>query len=177
MRNFAKWYAFNHTRILAMKTAGGIAFSTLDATSRVGFNTINTYLQNFLNVQDFTAANKTAWFTNFYSVVPTGSTPTIDAMAQIGEYFSNRDTFMPGVTFVLDPRPALPGAADPLDAVTGRCQSNYHLLSTDGYWNQRATIVYRCRRRHRRPGPDRTRRIARPDPRLYTRPALPAAVP
>ncbi len=29
----------------------------------------------------------------------------------------------------------LPGATDPLDATTGMCQPNYHLLSTDGYWN------------------------------------------
>ena len=29
----------------------------------------------------------------------------------------------------------LPGATDPLDPSTGKCQLNFHLLSTDGYWN------------------------------------------
>ena len=134
MANFAKWYAFNHTRVLATKTAGGFAFSALNDSSRVGFNTINSYLQNFLNIKDFTASNKSTWFSNFYGVVPSGSTPTIDAMFQIGQYFSNLDTTVP--VFFGRPRPALPGAVDPLDPVTGRCQSNYHLLSTDGFWNQ-----------------------------------------
>ena len=70
MANFAKWYAFARTRILAMKTAGGIAFSALDANSRVGFHTLNSFATKFLDVQDFTDANKITWFTNFYSVVP-----------------------------------------------------------------------------------------------------------
>ena len=32
--------------------------------------------------------------------------------------------------------PVSPGATDPLDATTGQCQLNFHLLATDGYWNQ-----------------------------------------
>ena len=127
MNNFATWYAFARTRMLAMKTAGGTAFSALDARTRVGFNTINTFAtnSNFLNIRDFTAANKTAWFTKFYSVAPIGETPTIDAMWRVGEYFANRGAAA-----------GLPGATDPLDAATGQCQLNYHLMSTDGYWFQ-----------------------------------------
>jgi hypothetical protein len=30
----------------------------------------------------------------------------------------------------------LPGATDPLDPVMGKCQPNYHLMATDGYFNQ-----------------------------------------
>ena len=123
--NFAKWYAFDRVRHLAMKAAGGIAFSALDQTSRVGFNTLNTYTSKFLNIKDFTTANKATWFTTFYSVLPTGTTPSIDAMWRIGEYFSNRGTSA-----------GLSGATDPLDPVTGKCQPNFHLLATDGYWNQ-----------------------------------------
>ena len=37
----------------------------------------------------------------------------------------------------------LPGATDPLDPVTGKCQPNFHLLSTDGYWN--STLSYASR--------------------------------
>ena len=127
MTNFALWYAFARTRILAMKTAAGIAFArpSLDNSTRVGFHTLNTYATKFLNVKDFTGADKSAWFTNFYTVTPTGGTPTGTAMWRIGEYFSNRGAAA-----------GLPGATDPLDPITGKCQSNYHLLSTDGYWNQ-----------------------------------------
>lgn len=123
--NFAKWYAFDRTRTQAMKTAGGIAFSALDQTSRVGLNTLNSYSSKFMNVADFTTANKVSWFTKFYSVSPSGTTPSIDAMWRVGEYFSNRGAAA-----------GLPSPADPLDPVTGKCQANYHLLSTDGYWNQ-----------------------------------------
>ena len=123
--NFAKWYAFDRTRTQAMKTAGGIAFSALDQNSRVGFNTLNSYTSKFINVADFTTANKLPWFTKFYSVSPSGITPSLDAMWRVGEYFSNR-----GVAA------GFSSATDPLDPVTGKCQANYHLLSTDGYWNQ-----------------------------------------
>jgi hypothetical protein len=44
-------------------------------------------------------------------------------MWRVGEYFSNRGAAA-----------GLPGATDPLDASTGQCQLNYHLMSTDGYW-------------------------------------------
>ena len=118
-----------------MKTAGGIAFASplLDDT-RIGFNTINTYTTKFLNVRDFTGANKTGWFENFYSLTPTGGTPTVNAMWRIGQYFSNQSTVFPPQPF-FTPAP-LPGAVDPLDPVTGKCQPNYHLLATDGYFNQ-----------------------------------------
>ena len=123
--NFAKWYAFDRTRTQAMKTAGGIAFSALDQNSRVGFNTLNSYSTKFMNVADFTTTNKVTWFTKFYAVSPSGTTPSIDAMWRVGEYFSNRGAAA-----------GLPSPTDPLDSVTGKCQANYHLMSTDGYWNQ-----------------------------------------
>ncbi len=139
MSNFAKWYAFHRTRILAMKTAGGIAFSTLtDEDARVGLHTLRfgwdfssgSYVANgnmndnaFLNIADFNPTNKSTWFNSFYGMKVNGGTPLPDAVYRIGEYFSNSG------------KSGLPGAADPLDSTTGRCQQNYHLLSTDGYWN------------------------------------------
>jgi type IV pilus assembly protein PilY1 len=139
MANFAKWYSFHRNRILAMKTAGGIAFSALtDENARVGLHTLRfgwngstgTYIPNgnmnnnpFLNIADFNPANKSTWFTSFYGLKMGGGTPLPDAMYRIGEYFSNSGNS------------GLPGAVDPLDPVTGRCQQNYHLMSTDGYWN------------------------------------------
>ena len=130
MNNFAIWYAFARTRILATQTAGGIAFSTLSGTSRVGFNTLNTFTSKFLNIQDFKEPYKSIWFANFYSIAPTGATPSLDAMWRIGEYFSNRGAAagLPGAT---DPLAPDPGQLD-----TGKCQLNFHLMSTDGYWNQ-----------------------------------------
>jgi hypothetical protein len=41
----------------AMKTAGASRFP-LDQNSRVGFNTLNSYTTKFMNIADFTTANK-----------------------------------------------------------------------------------------------------------------------
>jgi len=128
MSNFAKWYAFYRTRILSMKSAAGLAFLALsEDNARVGFHTLweNDVDKGnlFLNVKPFDATQKTSWFNRLYGVVPTGQTPLPDAVYRVGEYFANSGNS------------GLPGAADPLDPVMGRCQRNYHLLSTDGYWN------------------------------------------
>ena len=63
----------------------------------------------------------------------TRATPTVDAMWRIGEYFSNGGSAA-----------GLPGVIDPLDPVTGKCQPNYHLMSTDGYANQ-APVAYKTK--------------------------------
>ncbi len=123
MANVAKWYAFYRTRILAMKAAGGIAFSALDSNSRVGFHTINYGgSSDFLNINAFDVAQKASWFAKLYGASASGGTPLPAAMWRIGQYFSNLQT-------------GISGASDPLDATTGRCQPNFHLMSTDGYWN------------------------------------------
>ncbi len=59
--------------------------------------------------------------------------------------------------------PGLPGAVDPLDPVTGKCQPNYHLLSTDGYWNHSDRRVGRTDRRHKDKDPSRRCRAPVPD--------------
>jgi type IV pilus assembly protein PilY1 len=115
-----------------MKAASGIAFSALDQNSRVGFHTLWENGTLFTNVKDFTAANKQTWFTNAYKVAPNGGTPLPDAMWRVGELFAGN---LAGS--------GLSGATDPLDAVTGKCQPNFHLLSTDGYWN--STLSYTSR--------------------------------
>ncbi len=125
--NFAKFYAFNRTRVLLMKAAGGIAFSNYVGTNllRAGYHSLwenSSATAGFLNVTDFNSANAATWFTKFYAASPNNGTPLPDAMWRIGEYFSNGSS-------------GLPGATDPLDPTTGKCQPNFHLLSTDGYWN------------------------------------------
>ena len=124
MDNFAKWYAFYRTRVQANQAAAGIAFSALDQTSRVGFHTLWENGTLFTNIADFTTANKQTWFTKLYAVAPNNGTPLPDAVWRIGELFSGNMAAT-----------GLPGATDPLSPVTGKCQPNYHLLSTDGYWN------------------------------------------
>ena len=127
MANFARWFAFARTRLLAMKTAAGIAFASpsLDGTTHVGFHTLNTFATMFLNVKDFTGSDKTAWFNNLYTVdAHLGRRRPAPRCG--GSANTSRGAARPG-------RHTLPGATDPLATTTGKCQPNYHLLATDGY--------------------------------------------
>jgi type IV pilus assembly protein PilY1 len=122
-QKFANWFSYYRSRMLAMKTAAGIAFSDLNKDEyRVGFHTINGFAANYLNVVDFTGAARQAWYTRFYTITPSGGTPSRAAHIRIGEYFRGN-----GVAA------GLPAAVDP---IIQSCQANYHLLSTDGYWNE-----------------------------------------
>ena len=132
-QNYANWFSYYRTRMQAMKSGAGRAFAGLTSTYRVGFQTINnnssganTTGANFLNTQPFTAANKTAWFNQFYGITPGGGTPLRTALMNAGEYYRT------GV---------MPGAAGSVDPVIQACQKNYTILSSDGYWNGAAPTV------------------------------------
>jgi hypothetical protein len=134
------------------ESCDGIAFSALDQNSRVGFHTLWENGTLFTNVKDFTAANKQTWFTNAYKVAPNGGTPLPDAMWRVGELFAGN---LAGS--------GLSGATDPLDSLTGKCQPNFHLLSTDGYWN--STLSYTSRGDNDRTVPSLSNLPGAPDSR------------
>ena len=127
-QNFANWFTYYRTRLLMTKSALGAAFSTLNAQYRVGFSTINTDTGspntsgvNFLNINDFTSAQKTTWFHTLYSLRAQGGTPLQAALQRDGIYYQT------GV---------MPGAASSsTDPVQYSCQQNFTVLSTDGFWN------------------------------------------
>ena len=123
MTNYANWYAYYRTRILAAKTVSSIAFSYLDNTYRVGFHTFNTPATAFLNTKDFNSTQKTAWYTALFAVNPPAGaqTPTLDSLLRIGAYFDTPASS------------SLPGVVDPIIL---SCQPNYHVLITDGVTNQ-----------------------------------------
>lgn len=129
IQNFANWFSYYRTRILTMKTTMGLAFSGLGSKYRVGFSTItdgvnssNNGGANFRSIADFDDATKTAWFTQLYSIDPRGGTPLQEALRRVGEYYSGNGMGYSGGV----------GADDP---VQYSCQSNYSILSTDGFWN------------------------------------------
>lgn len=119
-QNYANWFSYYRTRIMAMKSGAGRAFAGLNDSYRVGFQTINNKSTYYLNTLPFTAANKSAWFNRFYGISPGGSTPLPDALRDVGEYYRT------GV---------LPGVSGSVDPVIHSCQKNYTILSSDGYWN------------------------------------------
>ncbi len=121
-QNFANWFSYYRTRILAMKTAVGRAFGQLDANFRVGFSvtsdpTADVNRNGFLNIADFSGEHRRRFYERLYAVAPASSTPLRGALSKAGRLYAGK---------------LLSGADDP---VQHACQRNYTILSTDGYWN------------------------------------------
>lgn len=125
MTNFANWYAYYKTRMQSMKSSASRAFVGVGDNRRVGYTTLNknvTY--DWLNVDTFTGTHKSNWFAKMRAAAPSGATPLKATLSQAGRYFGGvlKNTTIDGVT-----------VSDPMQY---SCQTNYTLLSTDGYWNE-----------------------------------------
>jgi type IV pilus assembly protein PilY1 len=129
--NYANWFAYYRTRMLAAKTVTSLAFSELTDKFRVGFHTLsNVPNTTFLTVDDFkggSGAQRDLWYQKLVGVnVPQGNdTPLLDGITRIGDWFM-ASTGTHG---------DLNGSKDP---ITLSCQKNYHIMFTDGYTNQPA---------------------------------------
>ena len=164
-RNFARWYAFSRTRILAMKTAGGIAF--FDVARRQCARRIQ-YLEYVCNASFSTSSLSTGpeqdgWFDEFLfgDTRPAKRRRSMRCGA-LGNTFRTRGTAA-----------GLPGATDPLDPVTAASASqNYHLLATDGYFNDAWNDIMPARSGLVGPigtGPDGACPVCLAQSRLHTR--------
>ncbi|MCM0045752.1 MAG: PilC/PilY family type IV pilus protein [Burkholderiaceae bacterium] len=124
-QNFANWFSFHRTRMLAMKTAVGRAFSQLDGSFRVGLSAISepgasSWSPGFLRLGDFSGEHRRRFYDKLYATTPIGSTPLRAALAKAGRLYAGK---------------LLTGTDDP---VQYSCQRHYAILSTDGYWNTQA---------------------------------------
>ncbi|MEQ1803864.1 MAG: PilC/PilY family type IV pilus protein [Burkholderiaceae bacterium] len=119
-QNYANWSAYYSTRMKMMQTGVSLAFKGIDANYRVGFNKISKTSvtgSGFVNIADFDAAQKLSFYTALNAATPDSSTPLRGALSKVGQYFANKRS---GQT---------------VDPVQYSCQKNFHILSTDGYWN------------------------------------------
>ncbi len=129
--NYANWFAYYRSRILAAKTVTSLAFSELTDKFRVGFHTLsNVPATSFLTLADFeggTGNQRETWYNRLANVaIPMGNdTPLLSGVARIGEWFNAAS----GTSAELS------GSTDPINL---SCQKNYHILFTDGYTNQPA---------------------------------------
>lgn len=135
IQNFANWYSYYRSRILAARAGIGKAFSKqLSDSMRVGFGAINKGSTSvdgvntatvISGVRLFQGTDRTAFFNSLYGhAMPSAGTPLRKAMGDVGEYFSRTDNAGPwGET---------PGSST---GTQFACRQNYHILMTDGYWN------------------------------------------
>lgn len=136
VQNFANWFQYYRSRVLAARAGIGRAFSLLPETPRVGFASLNTAGQTIdgvaspgtiaRGVRPFTGADRTGFFNSLYNLpINAVGTPLRQATDDVGQYFRRIDNAGPwGQT------PGSSGAGS-----QWACRQNYHILMTDGYWN------------------------------------------
>jgi type IV pilus assembly protein PilY1 len=127
-QNFRNWFSYYRVRMLAMKTAAGIAFAPIDNRYRVGFLTINpdspVDSNKYLLIDKFESAHKKLWYEKFYDKSsPSGGTPLPEALSRAGRHFAGKTD---GIN---------KGMSD--DPMQYSCQQNFVILTTDGYWGGR----------------------------------------
>ncbi|MFO1412486.1 MAG: PilC/PilY family type IV pilus protein [Burkholderiales bacterium] len=156
--NYANWYAYYSTRLLAAKTTSATAFSYLTNVPpdpiayRVGFHNLGEEPTGYggngtpiiwQNVGDWDLAQRTAWYGKLFGVaVNNYKTPTLDAMLRIGNLVETGGAG--GLPASINPLPG--GATDPFptNPATGQlvsCTNNYHILFTDGKTNQVTAVT------------------------------------
>ncbi|MCA0894428.1 pilus assembly protein [Microbulbifer agarilyticus] len=135
IQNFANWYTYYRSRMLAARAGIGRAFAEQGEDLRVGFGAINQGATNVDGISTNTVLNGVRSFSgtnrdNFYSTlytraVPFSGTPLRRALDSAGQYFSRTDN--------KGPWGQDPGVED--DTAHLACRASYTILMTDGYWN------------------------------------------
>lgn len=134
IQNFANWYTYYRSRILASRAGIGFAFAEQSDAMRVGYGAINKAASTVDGVsthtivdgvRKFDAAGREAFFDELYTRdLPGGGTPLRRALDAAGQYYSRSDSSGPWST-----TPGVSGGDD----LT--CRQSYTILMTDGYWS------------------------------------------
>ena len=153
-QNFANWYSFYRTRNLTVISAASLAFAEIDPSVRVGWQALNTCRASettFLTsscigwpgvsygsnaIKEFSdTKHRQAFYDWLFSLPVGGDTPLRQAMARAGDYFS--------ITSGSDsPYNNIPGVVAQQNAPAPySCRRNFHLLMTDGVWNDNVNGV------------------------------------
>jgi type IV pilus assembly protein PilY1 len=134
IQNFANWYTYHRSRILASQAGIGAAFAQLPERMRIGFGAINkgsttidgvatrTLIQG---VRRFEGAGRTGFFDLLYGHNwPLASTPLRRALDDAGRYLMRTDDQGPWSS-----TPGLTGGSEL------SCRQSFTVLMTDGAWN------------------------------------------
>ncbi len=124
--NFAIWFSFYRTRLMASKAGITRAFDTQTDSIRVGYGAINLSPVIKSGVGAFNASQRTGFFTWLHGKGGSGSTPLLGALNQAGTYFTT-DT---------------PWRTDPSSAASAllECRQNFTILMTDGYYGDSSSV-------------------------------------
>ncbi len=127
--NFANWYSYYRYRHLLAKSAASRSFAKLGPTVRVAWQALNTSTTIGLH-KAFTGTNRTNFFNWLYNVPANNTTPLNAAMTRAGKDYSDKTN-----TGINSPYAKDPG----VDATRYSCRQNFHVMFTDGYYNDAGT--------------------------------------
>ena len=140
-QNFANWFTYYRTRNFLAIASIREAFASTPDEFRLGWGRINKGSTSIdgvstaviqQGVRDFTADQKKALFDWIVTLPASGSTPLLGAMQAVGTYYSRSDTKGPWSDF--------PGGTN-ATGTDKSCRRSYHILMTDGYWNDSKTTA------------------------------------
>lgn len=130
-QNFANWFTYYRSRILAARGATSIAFAGLSPDNfRVGFRTINNNASMNIPIAGrlegtFSGAHRNAWYDMLFTTpIHRQTTPLRTSLRNAGEYYKNTSNSGPW-----GPAPQL------------ECRRSFTILTSDGYWNDSFTGV------------------------------------
>jgi type IV pilus assembly protein PilY1 len=136
IQNFANWFQYHRSRILAARAGIGQAFAAQGENLRVGFGAINKASTSIdgvntrtliRGVRSFAGSDRAEFFDLLYDgVIDTVGTPLRRALNAAGQYYSRSDNAGPwGNT---------PGNSSDSSPHLS-CRQSYTILMTDGFWN------------------------------------------
>lgn len=159
--NFARWYSFYRSRNLATLSAANISFIGLPSSIRLTWQTLRNSCSSFDGSDSECNSNQLRKFSqthrgNYFNWLPTitfdsGGTFLHAAMKRAGDYISTSND-----PWAYDPNKS----GGTVQTPEYSCRANYHILMTDGIWNNAASAPSSFR-------PDQTS-VTLPDNTTYT---------
>ena len=134
-QNFANWFVYHRSRLLLAKAAVGEVLARTGNDLRLGYGRIGKaagtvdQIQGLhalvAGVRDFDTQRKAAVIDWLYGLPVAGGTPLRRAIQGVGRYFSAEAAGGPWTD----------NPGDSNSAARKACRRSYHVLVTDGYWN------------------------------------------
>ena len=138
IQNFANWYTYHRSRLLAARGGIGRAFAQQGEYIRVGYGTINGSGRTLdgvyspgtmvMGVRNFSGNDREDFFDHLYGdSVGANGTPLRRGLDDVGQYYCRADD--------KGPWDSTPGTDDADDGCLA-CRNSYTILMTDGYWSE-----------------------------------------
>lgn len=125
-QNFANWFSYYRYRSIALKSAVGRSFGVLDDNIRVQIQNMNSNaIASGTTIGKFSGTNRSNFFNVLTKTPQAGNTPTLVSALRVDSFFRRA-----GGAVTTNPY---------YDSDYGRelsCRQNFHVLVTDGFWNQ-----------------------------------------